>query len=105
MPLNATQATSLQDAIQSAISNIPLAMEQWADREVLKAYEIKDINDFVYGYVLGLISNSFFYIIFISEGRNPSKEEIDESKRIISEWRPKILRTISKERYRIRMNI
>jgi hypothetical protein len=104
MRLTPAQATSLQTAIQSAISNISIAMEQWGDRTMLKTHEINDVNDFVYGYVMGLISNAFFYIIFISEGRSPSQEEIAESKKIISEWNPKIRRTISIERYRIRMN-
>jgi len=104
MALTSSQVASLQTAIESAISNISMVMEEWSHRDIVKMNEIDNINDFVYGYIMGLASNAFFYIIFISEGRTPSKDELAESKMILSEWIPKIRRTISIERYRIRMS-
>lgn len=104
MALSSAQVSNLQSAIESAISNIPMAMEHWGNHSALKAFEIGDVNDFVYGYVMGFISNAFFYIVFISEGRSPTQEELAESEKIISESRQRIREKISRERYRIRMS-
>ena len=79
-------------------------MEEWGERNTLKSHGINDVNDFVFGYVIGLISNAFYYIIYISEGRSPSNVEVGESKKIISEWTPKISQTISIERHRLRIH-
>jgi hypothetical protein len=79
-------------------------MDRWVKHSSLKAFDINDVNDFVYGYVAGSISNAFFYIIFISEGRSPTREEIADSEKIISESHPRIREMISRERYRIRMS-
>jgi hypothetical protein len=79
-------------------------MDRWGNHSSIKAFAINDINDFIYGYVMGSISNAFFYIIFISEGRSPSSEELSECESIISESRTRIRETISRERYRIRMS-
>jgi hypothetical protein len=94
----------LQIAIESAISQVPIAMDTWANRSMIKDFEINDVNDFVYGYVMGFISNAFHYIVFISEGRRPTEEEVKESERIVSESLKRIRQSISRERYRIRMS-
>lgn len=104
MALTSSQVTSLHAAIESAVSRIPMTMDEWGERNNLKKYGINDVSDFVFGYIVGLISNSFFYIMYISEGRNPSIEEVAESKKIISEWIPKIEQTISVERHRLRIH-
>jgi len=104
MPLTPAQIANLQAAIDSALSNIPIIMDEWGDRSMSKSHDINDLSDFVYGYILGTVSNAFYYIIFISEGRTPSRQEVAESRKIISDWRPKIREIISRERYRIRMH-
>lgn len=104
MALTSSQVTSLHAAIESAISRIPMTMEEWGERNTLKRHGINDVSDFVFGYIIGLISNSFFYITYISEGRSPTIGEVEESKKIISEWLPKIEQAISIERHRLRIH-
>ena len=76
MDLNASQRVALEAAIESALSKVPMTMEEWHHRDTMKKYGIKEANDFVFGYVLGSIYNSLFSIIFISEGRAPNSDEL-----------------------------
>jgi hypothetical protein len=104
MPLTPSQVANLHAAIESAVSRIPITMDEWGERSNLKKHGINDVSDFVFGYIVGLISNSFFYIMYISEGRHPTIEEVAESKKIISEWVPRIEQAILIERHRLRIH-
>lgn len=102
MALTASHRAALEAAVQSAISRIPETIQTWRKREALKKYEIKDTNEFIYGYVLGFISNAFYNIMFISEGRVPRAEEYVEANAIIAKHVSQIKEAILVEGFYLR---
>jgi hypothetical protein len=99
MPLSHTQRTALEASINSALSNIPNMLDKWNQTQVARKYQIEDMNEFVYGHILGLISSAFQNIIFISEGRIATREELEESDGMISMRLPEIRNAIKNEIY------
>ena len=99
MPLTSSQRVALEASINSAISNIPHVLDKWNQSSNIKRYQIDDINEFVYGLMVGFISNAFSNIIFISEGRVATREETSESEEMILRRLPEIRSTIRKEIY------
>jgi hypothetical protein len=99
MALTTSQRTVLSASIKSAISNIPNLLDKWSQSSSIRKYQIESINEFVYGYVIGLVSNSFHNIIFISEGRIATPDEIQEAEEMTSRQLHDIRDLIMRERY------
>jgi len=99
MPLTSSQRTALGAAINSAISNIPNLLDKWYQTSSIRKYQIESVNEFVYGYVVGFVSNAFHNIIFISEGRIATLDEAQEAEEIISRRLGDIRDIIQRERY------
>jgi hypothetical protein len=99
MPLTSTQRIALEASINSAISNIPSLLDKWNKTSTIRKYQIEDINEFVYGHMVGFISNAFHNIIFISEGRIATREEVQEAEDMIFRQIPEIKNTIGRESY------
>jgi hypothetical protein len=99
MALNASQRIALESSINSAISNIPNFLDKWNRTSAFKKYQIEDFNEFLYGYILGIISNSLHNIIFISEGRMVTREENLEAEEMILRRLPEIRNSILTEIY------
>lgn len=99
MPLTSTQRIALEASINSAISNIPSLLDKWNQTSSIRKYQIEDINEFVYGHMVGFISNAFHNIIFISEGRIATREEVQEAEDMIFRQIPEIKNTIGRESY------
>src|SRR5919197_476467 len=97
MPLTSSQRIALEASINSAISNIPNLLDKWNQTSSTKKYQIEDINEFLYGHMVGIISNAFHNIIFISEGRVATGGEAQEAEEIISRRLPEIRSTIKNE--------
>jgi len=99
MPLTTSQRTALGASIKSAISNIPNLLDKWCQTSCVKKYQIESVNEFVYGYVIGFVSNAFHNIIFISEGRIATLDETQEAEEMISRQLCDIKDLIMRERY------
>ena len=99
MPLTSSQRIALEASINSAISNVPNVLDRWNQTSSIKKYQIEDINEFVYGHMVGFISNAFHNIIFITEGRIATHEEIHEADETISRRVPEIKNAIGRECY------
>lgn len=102
MPLTHSQTTALEQAIQSALSRIPLLNDEWNQRKFIKQYEIKDPNDFIYGYALGFIANAFNNAIYLSQGRSPTDDETKEAQKITFQRCAEIRDAIALRRYQLR---
>lgn len=102
MSLTPPQTTALEQAIQSALSRIPLLNDEWHQRKFLKEYEINDPNDFVYGYALGFIANAFHNAIYLSQGRSPTEDETLEAQKIVFQRCAEIRIAIALRRYQLR---
>jgi hypothetical protein len=102
MPLTHSQTTAVEQAIQSALSRIPLLNDEWNQRKFVKQYEIKDPNDFIYGYALGFIANAFNNTIYLSEGRSPTEDETKEAQKITFQRCAEIRDAIALRRYQLR---
>jgi hypothetical protein len=99
MPLNSTQRIALEASINSAVSNIPNLLDKWNQTSYIRKYEIENINEFVYGHVVGFISNAFHNIMFISEGRIATRDDWQEAEAMIFRRLPEIKNTIGREIY------
>ena len=99
MPLTSTQRVALESSISSAISNIPNLLDKWNQTSYIRKYQIENINEFVYGHVVGSISNAFHNIIFISEGRIATRDDWQEAEGMIFRRLPEIKNTIGREIY------
>jgi hypothetical protein len=99
MTLTASQRLALDSSISSAISNIPILMDKWNQERYIRNYQINDLREFLYGHILGIVSNSLYNIIFISEGRATTSSEIQEAEEVISRRLPEIRNSIGKEVY------
>jgi hypothetical protein len=99
MPLTPSQASTLELAIQSALSRIPMVNDEWHQRKFIKEYEINDPDDFIYGYAIGFIANAFHNLVFISQGRSPTEDEKREAQRIVLHRAQEIRNAISLRRY------
>ena len=99
MALASSQRIALDSSISSAISNIPSLLDKWNQRSIIKKYQVVDITEFIYGHVLGVISNSLYNIIFITEGRMPTSDETLEAEEIILRRLPEIRNLIVTEIY------
>lgn len=99
MSLTSSQRTALEASINSAISNVPTVLDRLNHTSSIKKYQIENINEFVYGHMVGLISNAFHNIIFISEGRIATREEIQEADETIFRRLPELKNAIGRECY------
>jgi hypothetical protein len=68
----------------------------------MRKHEIREIDDFIYGYALGCISNAFSNLIVVSEGRVPTLQEKEEAKAIVYKRTLEIRNAISLTRYHTR---
>jgi hypothetical protein len=99
MPLTSSQRTALGASINSAISNIPILLEKWYQTSSGRKYQIENINEFIYGYVVGSVSNAFYNIILISEGRIATRDETEEADEMIFKQLREIKDLIMQECY------
>lgn len=99
MALASSQRIALDSSISSAISNIPNLLDRWNQRSIIRKYQVVDISEFLYGHVLGIISNSLYNIIFISEGRMPTRDETLEAEGVILRRLSEIRNSIVTEIY------
>lgn len=99
MSLTSSQRIALEASINSAISNIPNVLDRLNQTSSIKKYQIENINEFVYGHIVGFISNAFHNIIFITEGRIATREEIQDAEETIFSRLPEIKNAIGRESY------
>lgn len=99
MSLTPSQRMALEASINSAISNISNILDNWDQVSAIKKYQIENINEFLYGHTVGMITNAFNNIIFISEGAVTTREQAKEAEEIISRRLHEIRNAIVRERY------
>lgn len=99
MPLTNSQRIALDSSIASAISNIPIFLDKWIQPQFISKYQITELKEFLYGHVIGIITNSFHNIIFISEGRLATTAETQEAEEILSRRLSEIRSKIGNEIY------
>lgn len=99
MTLTPSQRIALDGSINSAISNIPTLLDKCNQTSYIRKYQIEDINEFVYGHMVGFISNAFYNIIFITEGRIATHEETQEAEEMIFRRLSEIKNRLGTEKY------
>lgn len=78
MALSIADRGLVEKITDETISLIPQWIEMYRNEDLIKFYQYKSVEDFVYGITLGYIQSGFSFHFRINHKVDPTKEQLEE---------------------------